>query len=91
MAKSGYEIAADYSEVVEEPAYVDAMAICKEVLEDYAKGEIGEIYLAYTAFKNTVSHIPTLMKVLPVEVEEKEDNQKEKKAEARGACSFERC
>ena len=82
LAKSGYEIAADYSEVVEEPAYIDAMAICKEVLEDYAKGEIGEIYLAYTAFKNTVSHIPTLMKVLPVEVEEKEDNQKEKKAEA---------
>lgn len=82
LAKGGYDIEADYSEVVEEPAYLDAMAICNEVLDAYAKGEIGEIYLAYTAFKNTVSHIPTLMKLLPVEVEEKEDNQKEKKAEA---------
>ena len=30
------------------------------------EGEIGEIYLAYTNFKNTVSHIPTLLKLLPI-------------------------
>ena len=32
-------------------------------------GEIGEIYLAYTHFKNTVTHIPTLIKLLPVDTE----------------------
>ncbi|MCM1135638.1 MAG: ATP synthase F1 subunit gamma [Clostridium sp.] len=63
-----YEVRGDYSDVIEEPAYVDAMAICKEVLEGFSKGEISEIYLAYTAFKNTVSHIPTLLKLLPVDV-----------------------
>lgn len=82
LLRYGYEMKADYSEVIEEPAYVDAMAICHEVLEAYAKGEIGEIYLAYTAFKNTVSHIPTLMKLLPVEAGEQENQQKEKRAEA---------
>ena len=35
-------------------------------LEDSA---IGEIYLAYTHFKNTVSHEPKLIKLLPVEIE----------------------
>ena len=68
-----YEIKADYSDVIEEPAYADAMAISKEVLEAFARGEISEIYLAYTAFKNTVVHIPTLLKLLPVEVSKEEE------------------
>lgn len=68
-----YEIKADYSDVIEEPVYADAMAISKEVLEAFEKGEISEIYLAYTAFKNTVVHIPTLLKLLPVQVNEEEE------------------
>ena len=50
----------------------------KELLAKYAAGEIGEIYLAYTKFKNTVSHEPLLIKLLPVEVEEKERVKSEK-------------
>ena len=67
--RKGYEIAADYSDVIESPAYEDAAMICREVLEAFTKGEIGEIYLAYTHFKNTVSHEPTLIKLLPVEID----------------------
>lgn len=66
----GYELAEDYSEMIEAPDYVDAMRLCASLLNDYRQGKIGEIYLAYTAFKNTVSHIPTLMKLLPVDQEE---------------------
>lgn len=69
----GYEIARDYSDVIEEPAYADAMQISRDLLDSFANGEIGEIYLAYTAFKNTVSHIPTLLKLLPVEAGEADD------------------
>jgi F-type H+-transporting ATPase subunit gamma len=72
LARKGYEIAKDYSEVIEAPTYEDAMAISKEVLDAYAAGEIGEIYLAYTHFKNTVSHEPKLLKLLPVEVAEED-------------------
>ena len=87
-----YEIKADYSDVIEEPAYVDAMAICKEVLEAFSKGEISEIYLAYTGFKNTVSHIPTLLKLLPVEINEKEstvESGEEASGESRALMNFE--
>ncbi|MCB7305765.1 ATP synthase F1 subunit gamma [Bariatricus massiliensis] len=73
----GYEVVADYSEVIEEPVYDDARVIAARLLEDFEKGEIGEIYLAYTFFKNTVSHIPTLMKMLPVEASEEEAVQEE--------------
>lgn len=75
LERRGYEIVKDYSDVMDGPQYADAMTICKEVLEAYTKGEIGEIYLAYTHFKNTVSHVPTLMKLLPVEFDDIEISQ----------------
>ena len=76
----GYEVVADYSEIIEEPVYDDAKVVATRLLDDFAKGEIGEIYLAYTFFKNTVSHIPTLMKVLPVEAQEEEEGEEEANA-----------
>ena len=70
LARLGYEIADDYSDAIEEPAYADAMNISKKLLKDYVAGEIGEIYVAYTGFKNTVTHVPTLLRLLPVNVED---------------------
>ena len=63
----GYTIKKEYSYVMDSPEYGDATEVCKEVLRSFADGEIGEIYLAYTHFKNTVVHEPTLLKLLPVE------------------------
>ncbi|MDE7275779.1 MAG: F0F1 ATP synthase subunit gamma, partial [Lachnospiraceae bacterium] len=70
------------SDIIEEPLYVDAMALSSRVLEAYTKGEVGEIYIAYTAFKNTVVHEPTLLKLLPVEPEKKEEKAQEKESKA---------
>ncbi|MBQ7360218.1 MAG: ATP synthase F1 subunit gamma [Lachnospiraceae bacterium] len=82
LNRYGYHIEADWSDIVEEPAFADAMQLGKELLKKYAEGEIGEIYLAYTKFKNTVSHEPMLIKLLPVEVEEGEAKQEKTGAEA---------
>ncbi len=72
LVRKGYAMETDYSDVMEAPTYEDAQAISREVLEAYAAGEIGEIYLAYTHFKNTVSHEPTLLRLLPVQVNEED-------------------
>ncbi len=69
LARKGYTIKADYSEVINGPMYRDAADITAELLDLFARGEIGEIYLAYTFFKNTVTHIPKLVKLLPVEAD----------------------
>lgn len=69
MSRYGYEIHKDCCEIIDGPTYEDARALAKESLELFAKGEVGELYLAYTHFKNTVSHIPTLVKLLPVEAD----------------------
>jgi F-type H+-transporting ATPase subunit gamma len=70
LARNGYEIREDLPEVIEEPGYADAMLLSKRLLESFANDEIGEIYLAYTSFKNTVSHEPKLLRLLPVAPEE---------------------
>lgn len=70
LSRRGYEIAADYSAVIDEPQYQDASDLTKELLEAFGRNEIGEIYLAYTSFKNTAVHIPKLIKLLPFTMEE---------------------
>ena len=73
LSRRGYHIVSDDSAIMEAPSYPDAAALCKKVLDSFAKGEIGEIYLAYTHFKNTVSHEPKLIRLLPVDIKAQEE------------------
>ncbi len=73
LVRRGYTVAADYSEVINEPIYRDAADITMELLDAFGQNRIGEIYLAYTSFKNTVTQIPTLKKLLPVEMEKESE------------------
>ena len=50
--------AVDCSDICEEPTYADAAALGRRVLTSFAQGEVGEIWLAYTSFINTVVHEP---------------------------------
>jgi len=67
LKRRGYTISDDYSGVISEPVYRDAQSISRTVLDAFENNEIGEIYLAYTGFKNTITHIPKMIKLLPIE------------------------
>ena len=69
LLSKGYNIVESAPEVIENPTYEDAAALCQKVLDAFSNGEVGEIYLAYTHFKNTVSQEPQLIKMLPVEID----------------------
>ena len=75
LERREYHIAYSDTEVIESPSYDEASAICRKVLNSFQEEEIGEIYLAYTHFKNTVSHEPKLIRLLPVEVDETEADE----------------
>ena len=81
LKRKGYNIAKDYSDVINEPLYTDAKEICEELLDRFAAGEIGEIYLAYTSFKNTVVHVPKLIKLLPVSTEDLKGEEDKKEVD----------
>ncbi len=85
LERRGYEVKADFSDIIDDLEYERASEVCRQLLEDFENGEIGEIYIAYTVFKNTVSQIPTLMKLLPIEVEDaKEEKADSGEKEAEG-------
>ena len=73
----GYEIALDRSDVINAPLYKDAIELSEKLLQDYESGKISEILLAYTEFKNTVTHVPKLIRLLPAsdETEEETDDR----------------
>ena len=79
MHRHGYEFAADYSTMIDAPQYDDAMRLSAVLLNAFRNGEIGEIYLAYTGFKNTVVHEPKLIKLLPVELSEDAETNEQSK------------
>ena len=69
LGRRDYHIALDASYMMEAPTYPDAAALCNKVLEAFTNGKVGEIYLAYTHFKNTVSQEAKMIKLLPVEID----------------------
>ena len=66
VRRRGYEVVYENAGMIDEPVYSDAMELADDLLAKYAAGEIGEIYIAYTIFKNTVVHVPKLQKLLPL-------------------------
>lgn len=78
LAHRGYQIVSDDSEIINEPVYEDARKLGNKVLKAYEEGQIGEIYLAYTEFKNTVVHEPKLMKLLPMEAAKEKETKESK-------------
>lgn len=66
LQKKGYKIIEDYSEAMWEPLYTDASELAASLLNAYRQGVCGSVYLAYTSFQNTVTHVPVLVRLLPL-------------------------
>lgn len=79
MKRLGYHCEGDYSEVINKPMFCDAVSLGKTVMTALEQGDIDEVYLAYTVFKNSVTQIPTLMKILPVDPEQAKPEEEESK------------
>ena len=79
MKRLGYHCEGDYSEVINKPMFCDAVSLGKTVMTALEQGDIDEVYLAYTVFKNSVTQIPTLMKILPVDPEQTKPEEEETK------------
>ena len=76
----GYEVSKTITDISESPTYLDAKEIANYVTDKFLKGEIGEVYLAYTSFKSTIQQEPQMVRLLPldienIEVEKSESNE----------------
>ena len=70
LARKGYSVVSGDTDMMDEPTFAAAADLGEKVLDAFLAGQVGEIWLAYTRFKNTVAHVPTLIRLLPVEAEQ---------------------
>lgn len=78
VKRRGFTVARDYSEGMEDVHYENITIMTREILDDFTEGKINEIYLVYTFFKNTISQIPRVLKLLPLSsIDNKEDEDTE--------------
>ena len=67
VGKMGFSITEDLSEIINAPLYSDASDLAEMLMDKFEKGEVKEIYVAFTIFRNTVSHIPTMLRLIPTD------------------------
>ena len=67
MRRTGHEICADFTNMVDQPSINDILPIAKIVMEDYASGMIDSVSIAYPKFVSTAVQQPTIVRLLPVE------------------------
>lgn len=72
-----FDIHKEITGISADPTYNDAKAIAHYVIDLFNKGEVGEVYLAYTAFKSTIQQEPTMIRLLPVDISGIEETHEE--------------
>jgi len=88
VGQKGYEyftarggaILRTFPDVAETVLYADAVRVAEYVNGLYAAGEADEVYVAYTRFESALSHVPQVVRILPISAREGEEAAKGRKA-----------
>lgn len=67
VMRSPYNLLAEFTNYGAQPGLNDAAAISQVAMDAFTRGEVDVVYLVYAKFVNTVTQVPTAIKLLPVE------------------------
>lgn len=68
MARRRKEIIAEFSQLPAAPSFADVSAIGRLAVDEFLNGHSDEVYLVYTDFINMIRQVPSMQKLLPLEV-----------------------
>jgi F-type H+-transporting ATPase subunit gamma len=69
MIRRRQEILAEFSNLPAAPEFADVSAIGRLAVDEFLSDKVDEVYLIYTDFINMVKQVPTIKKLLPLEVD----------------------
>ena len=72
LSRRHVNIVAEFSRLPTSPTFADVSAIGRLAVDEYLSGEADQVYLAYTRFVNLLRQVPTVRKLLPLEMESTE-------------------
>ncbi len=84
MLRRRQKVIAEFSNLPAAPSFADVSAIGRLAVDDFLSGEVDEVYLVYTDFVNLVKQVPTIKKLLPLEVQDVEGRVQSFAKSARG-------
>lgn len=64
-------VIAEFSHLPAAPTFMDVSPIGRIVVDEFMQGKADEVYLVYTDFISMVRQVPTMKKLLPLEIGEK--------------------
>ncbi|MCX8129556.1 MAG: ATP synthase F1 subunit gamma [Clostridia bacterium] len=69
FTRNNYNVDPDFDYSVQDPTVYRSREISENLLQMFSKGEVDEVYLVYTKMVSSIKLEPTIMKLLPLELE----------------------
>jgi F-type H+-transporting ATPase subunit gamma len=67
MRRNGREILAEFTAMPDRPSLLDTLPISHIVIDEYTKGNVDTVYLAFSKFVSTMNQKPVVQQLLPIE------------------------
>ena len=65
----------EWQGMTDQPAYTDAQQVAEVVMGAYAEGRYRHVHLVYTDFQSSLTQVPNVMQLLPIEADEFEGGE----------------
>ncbi|NLL18609.1 MAG: F0F1 ATP synthase subunit gamma [Clostridia bacterium] len=75
--RRGGNILREYLDIGDDPHYIQARELARELAALFEQGEVDKIYLVYTRFYSAIRHKPVVQQLLPVTAAPKEEEKAE--------------
>ncbi len=72
LSRRHVDLVAEFSGFPAAPMFADVSAIGRLAVDEYLSGQADQVYLAYTRFVSLLRQVPTVRKLLPLEMESAE-------------------
>jgi F-type H+-transporting ATPase subunit gamma len=73
MFRQGMNLVADFTDIPAKPTFLDTSAIGQIALEEFLERRADQVFIVYTDFVNLLRQIPTVKKLLPLQLETSEE------------------
>ncbi len=74
--RTGKPVVMNNTQIGDNPSYAQARELAGYIQKSFTSGEYDEVYLVYSEFRSVISQIPTVKKLLPLDLNQSPDDQK---------------
>ncbi len=69
LARLDVDIVAEFTKLPDPPSFSDITPVARLIMDDFTRGEMDRVYMAFNRFINTLTQEPTLRTLLPLTAE----------------------